>query len=106
MALKRTFREALHFIRNPKKIFSAVWEELEALDEKINEDVEVNSLATSVASGEGYTQNQLNIAFGDVGSGLIPESFVGVYTNENDGKKYLVTVSDGQWKGILFTAIS
>jgi len=101
MALKRTYKEALHFIRNPRKIFGAIWEELEVLDEKV--DSEANSLVTSVASGEGHTQNQLNNAFGL--AEFVPETFVGVYTNENDGKKYLVTVSDGEWKSINFTSV-
>jgi hypothetical protein len=106
MALKRTFREALHFIRNPKKIFGAVWEELEELDLRVGDGGK--SIITSVASGPGYTQNQLNQAFGLVNE--IPaefaEKFVGIYTNINDSKKYLVTISDGEYKGILFSAIS
>ncbi|KZX16642.1 hypothetical protein MBCUT_06800 [Methanobrevibacter cuticularis] len=109
MTLKRSFKDALHFIRNPRRIYSAIWEELEGLDSKVEEldsTDDGNSLGTSVASGPGYTQNQLNNAFGDISSGLIPESFIGIYTNENDSKKYLVTVSDGEWKGILFAAIS
>lgn len=103
MALKHKF----HKLAQGRKIVpKRLWDILEDLDQRIDDDAEVNSLATSVASGPGYTQNQLNIAFGDASSELVPESFVGVYTNENDGKKYLVTVSNGEWKGILFNAIS
>lgn len=106
MALKRSFKDALHFIRNPRRIYAAIWEELEELDSKIGDGGK--SIVTSVADGPGYTQNQLNQAFG-LAQEIPPElaeKFVGIYTNTNDNKKYLVTISDGEYKGMSFNAIS
>ncbi|MEA4957548.1 hypothetical protein SDC9_30519 [bioreactor metagenome] len=106
MVLKRSFKEVLHFIRNPRRIYAAIWEELEELDERLSDDGE--TIVTSVASGPGYTQNQLNQAFGianEIPLGFA-EKFVGIYTNTNDNKKYLVTLSEGEYKGISFNTIS
>ncbi len=100
MVLKHKF----HKLSQGRKIIpKRLWDILVDLDQRID-DVEVNSLATSVASGDGYTQNQLTNAFGSVED--LDESFVAIYTNNNDGKRYLVTIGDGEFKGILFTAIT
>lgn len=89
------------------KITKGIYDELKKVADAVNGEDSGNistSLATSYASGPGYTQNQLGIAFGL--PEFLPETFVGVYINENDGKKYLITIDEGEFKGILFNAIS
>lgn len=86
------------------RITKGIYDELKKVADAVNGEDSGDTLATSYASGGGYTQNQLGIAFGL--PEYLPETFVGVYTNENDGKKYLVTVDEGEFKGILFSAIS
>lgn len=103
MALKHKFKTLVHARRIVPKY---LWDILKDLDERIGDGGK--NLTTSVASGPGYTQNQLNQAFGLVSEIPIEvaEKFVGIYTNTNDGKKYLVTISDGEYKGIAFNTIT
>lgn len=101
MVLKHKFKTLIHARRIVPKY---LWDILQDLDERIGDDANPKPFATSIASGPGYTQNQLSQAFGL--PEYLPENFVGVYTNLNDGKKYLVTIADGEYKGIAFNAIS
>lgn len=64
----------------------------------------LHDLAIKQGEGAGYTVNKLTDSFGDPTK--LPNNFIALYTNTNDDKKYLITVSDGTFKGIVFAAIS
>ena len=62
------------------------------------------SKSIQLGEGAGYTSNKLKESFGE--PERLPDYFIAMYTNTNDGKKYLVTVSNGEFKGTLFNAVS